>query len=94
MHISELLNLSKPKAKTQEDEIIQEFVDELKEEWKPYYKVGEKWKKAKPITFMGVKMKLYAIRNDADALRRYLAECKDYRRRSGSFNKRFYGGLK
>lgn len=94
MHISDFLKIEKPKAKTEADEIIQEFVDELKKEWKPKYKVGETWKKRRPVTFMAVKMKLLAIQKDTYELRRFLAECRDYKRRNGSFSKRFYGGLK
>lgn len=92
--IGELLNFEKPKAKTEADEIIDEFVLELKKEWQPYYKKGDKWIKTKPVTFMAVKMKLYAIKNNAYELRRYLSECRDYKNRNGSFGKRFYGGLK
>ena len=50
MHISDFLKIEKPKAKTEADEIIQEFVDELKKEWQPKYKVGEVWKKRRPKT--------------------------------------------
>lgn len=76
------------------NDIIQKFVEELKKEWTPYYYVGKVRKKRKPVSFMGVKMKLYAIRNNKELLREYFSECIDYRNRHGSFSKRFYGGFK
>lgn len=84
--LSLFFEIEKPKAKTEEDELIQEFVDEINKE-----RVGTKYKK---VSFMAIKMKLYAIKNNAFELRRYLSECRDYKNRNGSFSRRFFGGLK
>lgn len=97
MHLGDLLktvDIKKAVKKETAKDIIQEFVNELKKEWKPFYKVGTTWKKRKPVTFMSVKMKLYAIRNNKELLREFLSVCRDYKNRHNSFSRRFYGGFK
>lgn len=75
------------------DAFIDDFKNSINKErgdngWK--YKKGEKWYKQKPITFMAVKMKLYAIRNNKDALESFFKDCKDCQHRYGSFSSRFF----
>ena len=69
---------------TEQDDIINQFLVELNKER------GTR----KPLTFMAVKMKLYAVRNNKFDLCSFLSECKDYRARKGSFSKYFFGKLK
>ena len=69
---------------TEENEIINQFLVELNKERG----------KLKPLTFMAVKMKLYAVRNNKFDLLSFFSECKDYRARKGSFSKYFFGKLK
>lgn len=86
--ISNLLQefkIERPKlnlAKSEQDDIINHFLLAINKERK------------KPVKFMAVKMKLYAIRNDKPALREFYATCLDYKRRKGSFSKAFFGALK
>ena len=78
--------VQKTTAKTPQGELIDQFRHEINIE-----RIKTKYK---PMTFMAVKMKLYAIMNNTQALHEYLSECKDYKNRNGSFSKRFFGGLK
>ena len=72
--------------KTEEAELIEEFKTELNRE-----RTGTKWE---PLTFIAVRTKLAAIANDADELRRFLSECRDYKNRNGSFGKLFFAKLR
>ena len=72
------------KARTEEGEIIDQFLVELNKER------GNR----KPLTHMAVKMKLYAIKDKKLDLLQFLSQCKDYRNRKGSFGKCFFGALK
>ena len=79
------------------DTLINEFKNKINNErekqgWK--YKKGERWIKLKPISFMAVKMKLYAIRNNEFALQTFLTDCNDYANRKGSFSKCFNGATR
>ena len=82
--ISDLLNHTSVKHKSQCDELIYEFMEEINKERG----------KRKPLSFMGVKMKLIAIKNNEQALYEFLNRCKDYKNRNGSFSKCFFGSLK
>ena len=86
MHIKELLKLETTNDKTEEDGLIREFMEELNKE-----RIGTKYK---PLTFMAVKMKLYAIRKNKQDLREFLSNCRDYKNRNGSFSKIFFGATK
>lgn len=77
---------SKKKGITNERQsIIKEFLDELNKERKDT--------KYKPLTATGVAMKLSLLKSNQE-LYGFLSECKDYKKRSGSFGKRFFGGHK
>lgn len=83
------------KRGTEIDDVINEFVKEINQErvGKHYLKNGKKVQ-LKPVTFMAVKMKLYAIRNKRQDLYEFLSECRDYKNRQGSFSKIFFGATK
>lgn len=79
----------KSKHKTEIGEIISEFVNEINKE-----REGTKYPK---VTYMqiytklgAVNTKLGAVNKDKFALNVFLSECRDYKRRNGSFGKLFY----
>lgn len=74
------------KHKTEIGEIISEFVDEINAE-----RLNTKYPQVK---FMQIYSKLGAINKDKFALSQFLSNCKDYKRRNGSFSKCFYGATK
>lgn len=83
---SYILKKEKSKHKTEEGEIISEFMNEINLE-----RIGTKFRK---VNFMSVRTKLEAIANNKQAMREFLSNCKDSKSRSGSFSKCFYGALK
>ncbi len=78
--------LKKSKHKTELGELISEFVDEINTE-----RINTKYPK---VTYMQIYSKLGAINKDKFALSQFLSECRDYKRRKGSFSKCFYGATK
>lgn len=73
--------------------IIQQFVDEINKE-RPctFIKNGKKTRLGL-ITARAVAIKLSHVKSEFDLLF-FLSECKDYRNRTGSFSKRFFGSLR
>ena len=65
--------------------IVKEFIDEINSE--------RKHEKLKPLTDTYVAVKLGILKSNQD-LYEFLSECKDYKKRNGSFGKRFFGGFK
>lgn len=93
-HISEQLQLFttpssvRPKGapRNENEEIINDFMDEVN---------SERASQGRPrLSYMAIKMKLYAIRGNNFELRRFLSECRDYKNRNGSFCKLFFGATK
>ena len=76
----------KSKHKTEIGEIISEFVNEINKE-----REGTKYPK---VTYMQIYTKLGAINKDKFALNVFLSECRDAKRRNGSFGKLFYAKTK
>lgn len=76
--------------------IIQEFEIQINNEREAQgwgYFVGKKWIKVAPITGKELALRLAHIK-DTDDLLVFLSNCKDYKKRKGSFQKCFYGSLK
>lgn len=65
--------------------IVKQFVDEINQE-------REK-EKMKPLTSRYIAIKLGILKSN-DELYQFLSECRDYKKRSGSFGKRFFGGFR
>lgn len=65
--------------------IIKQFIDEINSE--------RKHEKLKPLTDKHIAVKLGILKTNED-LYAFLSECRDYKKRSGSFGKRFFGGFK
>jgi hypothetical protein len=65
--------------------IIKQFVDEINQE--------RTQEKMKPLTSRYIAIKLGILKSN-DELYQFLSECKDYKKRNGSFGKRFFGGFK
>jgi len=74
------------KHKTEIGEIISQFVDEINKE-----RINTKYPK---VSYMQIYTKLGAINKDKFALNVFLSECRDYKRRNGSFGKLFYAKTK
>jgi hypothetical protein len=74
--------------------IIQEFTDEINKE-RPYTYIDKNGKKKKVglITPRAVAIKLGHIKNEFDLVY-FLSECRDYKNRSGSFARKFFGAIK
>jgi hypothetical protein len=85
----------KSRHKSPESELIEKFMIEVNKE-RPagsfYIKKGKKVK-LNPMTFMGIRSSknILGIANDAFELEHFMKECIDYRKRNGTFNKRFFG---
>jgi len=47
----------------------------------------------KPLTSRYIAIKLGILKSN-DELYQFFSECKDYKKRNGSFGKRFFGGFK
>lgn len=81
-----LFNFSQEKnVKSERADLIKQFLDFINIE-----RVGTKYK---PLTAKAVACKLGHIK-DLDTLYYFLSECKDYKKRNGSFSKYFFGALK
>ncbi len=81
----------KTTCKSERAELIKQFVDAINLEradckWR--YKVGEKWKKLKPVTGRGIAIRCSHV--DMYDLRYFYSECKQAR----SFSEYFFGRLK
>lgn len=68
------------------NDIINEFVKEINKE-----REGTKFRK---VSFIAIRQKLYAIKDNPFLLQEFLKECRDYKHRSGSFSKYFFAKLK
>lgn len=75
----------KSKHKTEEGEIISEFVTLINKE-----RENTKYKK---VSYMAVRSRLLALKGTRE-LREFLSVCKDYKNRHGSISKIFYGATK
>lgn len=64
--------------------IVKEFVDEIN---------NERGTKMKPLTAKYIAVKLGILKTNQE-LYEFLSECRDYKKRNGSFGKRFFGGFK
>jgi hypothetical protein len=88
MDLSNYLKKQKEKAQSKisntRQELVSFFVEEINEERK-----GTKWK---PMEARNVAIMLSHL--PESELFPFLSECRDYKRRNGSFGKRFFGSLK
>lgn len=73
-------------------DLIQEFQFEINKEAGVTYKIKEKKFKNRSYSFGEIRSKLILL-NERE-LRAFLSDCKDYKRRNGSFRKCFFGALK
>jgi hypothetical protein len=73
------------KDRKEEDYLINEFMKEINAE-----REGSKYK---PMSFMAVKMKLFAIKDDTHALKRFLGECREAKQTGWSFGGCFFWSL-
>jgi len=65
--------------------IVKEFIDEINHE--------RAISKMKPLTDRHIAVKLGILKSNQE-LYEFLSECRDYKKRNGSFGKRFFGGFK
>lgn len=65
--------------------IIKDFVDEINKERDP--------KHFKPVTGKQIAVKLLTVFKTKQELYEFFSECLDYKKRKGSFGKRFWGGF-
>lgn len=85
-HISNLIPERKEtKITSQRQFIISQFVEEINSE-----RSGTKWKPCSPRS---IAVKLSVLKTTHE-LEMFLSECRDYKRRNGSFSKRFFGGFR
>jgi len=93
LKIGDLLSrIKKPEKKKQKKRggggeratIVKEFVDEIN---------SERGTKMKPLTPRYIAVKLGILKTNQE-LYEFLSECRDYKKRNGSFGKRFFGGFK
>lgn len=93
LKIGELLSrIKKPEKKEKKSRgitnerqtIIKEFVNEIN---------SERGTKMKPLTDKYIAVKLGILKTNEE-LYQFLSECRDYKKRKGSFGKRFFGGFK
>lgn len=83
-NLNEYLN-RRSKANNERASIVEEFVKEINEERK-----GTKWKQ---VTGTQIAVKLGHIKDESD-LYFFLKKCREYKVKSGSFSKCFFGALK
>lgn len=76
---------NKKKVLSERQYILSQFVEEINKE-----RIGGKFK---PVSGRQIAIKLSHIK-DNHTLYYFLSSCKDYKNRSGSFGKCFYGSLK
>ena len=84
-HLLTLEKTAKSRITNERQFIISQFVEEINKE-----RDGIKWKK---VTGKGIAMKLSHLK-DNGTLYFFLSQCKDYKNRSGSFGKYFFGALR
>jgi len=65
--------------------IVKEFIDEINKE--------RAISKMKPLTDKHIAVKLGILKSNQE-LYEFLSECRDYKKRNGSFGKRFFGGFR
>jgi len=88
MEIKELLKdfqITKEKVSSERAEIISQFVEEINKERKDT--------KYKPVSGRSVAIQLSVLKTNFE-LYRWLSECRDYKKRNGSFSRIYYGALK
>lgn len=89
LHISQAINIQisdkKPKIRSERAHIVSIFVDEINKE-----REGTKYK---PVTGRGMAIKLSVFKTNEE-LYEFLSICRDFKKRHGSFSKRFFGGFK
>jgi len=65
--------------------IVKEFIDEINKERAIH--------KMEPLTDKHIAVKLGILKSNQE-LYEFLSECRDYKKRNGSFGKRFFGGFR
>lgn len=75
----------KDTIKSERAYVVSLFLEELNKE-----RLGTLWK---PLTGRSVAIILSPIKT-TQGLYEFLSECRDYKKRNGSFGKRFFGGCK
>jgi len=88
MEIKDLLKdfqITKEKVSSERAEIISQFVEEINKERKDT--------KYKPVSGRSVAIQLSVLKTNFE-LYSWLSECRDYKKRNGSFSRIYYGALK
>lgn len=91
-----MFTLTKKDTLNKRSLLLQEFEIAINNEREAHgwgYYVGKKWIKQAPITGKEIALRLAHVKDTQD-LFVFLSNCKDYRKRHGSFQKCFYGSLK